>query len=109
MFHAAVIVFFSAAAASLCVVIRNFFACFVPCSVSFVECVYVSVIAITLLAFHRYVAFGTLILNHKKKRSREEKTAQTHTQTRLKTKTNENKAIMSFSLGWHILHSAKAL
>lgn len=33
--------------------------------VSFIECVYVSVIAITLLAFHRYVAFGTLILNHK--------------------------------------------
>lgn len=42
-----------------------------PCfPVSFVECVYVSVIAITLVAFHRYVAFGTLILNHKNERAR---------------------------------------
>lgn len=88
MFHAAVIVFFPLyLVRSLSVFCHSsaFFStvfAFVSCSVSFVECVYVSVIAITLLAFHRYVAFGTLILNHKKKRKGEaqKKKTERHTQ-----------------------------
>lgn len=73
MFHSAVIVF-------LFLCFHSVF-CFVYLFLlvlSFVECVYVSVIAITLLAFHRYVAFGTLILNHKNKRRKANEWTKNH-------------------------------